>query len=449
MSKFGLPAQDNSTPYASACASIAGVRTGQVSAQELTALSLERIEKRNDSIHALRNVFVERAMADAQAVDEARERGKPLGMLSGLQVVVKENIDTLPGPCPAGMNFLAGRIPQSDAWIVDRLRQAGAVILGMSVSDPGAFGVRTEEVVHPHRRGLTVGGSSGGSAAALAAGMCTGAIGTDTGGSIRIPAHCCGVAGFKPSRDRWSTRGVFPLAWSLDHVGPMARNVQDLALMFQALDEGFIAAKPPDAPVVIGWDPYFLEDASPPVCARYARVVGHLARSPRIKLKKVELPRPAEYLPVHARIFTFESAAYYLENHLESASSFPEEAKSTFEFLKTLKPYELVLAQRERERIRDRVSNLFDSVDFVVTPTLPIETPKLSEKHFDLGGEMVGFTYAMVRYTALYNNSGHPAVCMSKISGLDEYPGIQLVGSTGQDERLLAFASLLEDESFC
>ena len=217
-------------------AAAAALESGELSSVDLTDQTLDRIERLNPRLCALSDVTADSARREAARADRRRARDVRVEPLTGIPVAVKDIIDTTPAVCSSGLDFLSDYRPETDAKVVRQLRRAGAVVVGVSASDPGAFGVRTAAVTHPQAPERTVGGSSGGSGAALAAGLAFAALGSDTGGSIRIPSACCVVAGLKPTRGRVSLEGVRPLVWSLDHVGPMTRSARDLGLVQQALD---------------------------------------------------------------------------------------------------------------------------------------------------------------------------------------------------------------------
>ena len=192
-----------------ALAALTSMQNHDLSAEDLTSAYLSHIESVNPNINAIRHILKQAALEQAQLVDRQRKAGQAVGPLAGLPVVIKENCDVQGLSCSAGLSFRENCVAQQDAWVTQKLKAAGAIILGTSISDPGAFGVRTSAVTHPLKPELTVGGSSGGSAGALAAQMCLGAIGTDTGGSIRIPSACCGTVGLKPSFAALSMDGIF------------------------------------------------------------------------------------------------------------------------------------------------------------------------------------------------------------------------------------------------
>src|SRR5208283_2726193 len=232
------------------------LRRKEVSPLELTRACLDRIEKQNPTLNAFITVMAESALAEARAAEAEILRGEWRGPLHGIPVALKDLIDTAGTRTTAASAVFEHRVPIEDAEVVRRLRQAGAVILGKNNLHEFAYGGSSlvsffGDVHNPWDNAHIAGGSSGGSAAAVAAGLCYAAIGTDTAGSIREPAALCGCVGIKPTYGRVSARGVIPLSWSLDHVGPLAATVADAAVVLQA---------------IAGYDPLDLRSADVPVC---------------------------------------------------------------------------------------------------------------------------------------------------------------------------------------
>src|ERR1700740_1839972 len=216
------------------------VRPKKVSPVELTQACLKRIELQNPKLNAFITVTGETALAQAREAEAEIQRGQWKGPLHGIPLALTDLVDTAGVPTTAASALFKDRVPSQDAEIVRRLKAAGAVLLGKLNMHEFAFGGSSVisafgPVRNPWQMEFSTGGSSGGSAAAVAAGLCFGAIGSDTGGSIRQPAGYCGIVGLKPTYGRVSTRGAIPLSWSLDHLGPMTRTVRDAALMLQAL----------------------------------------------------------------------------------------------------------------------------------------------------------------------------------------------------------------------
>ena len=233
------------------------LRAHKVTSVDLTSACLTRIARLNPELNAFITVTADRAMADARSADSDIANGRWRGPLHGIPIGLKDLFDTAGVRTTAGSALFADRVPSEDAEVVRRLKAAGAVIVGKLNMHEFAYGDTSAQsyfgpVRNPWNRNLVAGGSSGGSAAAVAAGLCYGALGSDTGGSIRQPSAYCGIVGLKPTHGLVSTRGVIPLSWSLDHVGPMCRRVTDAALMLQsiagydALDINSINAAPQD-----------------------------------------------------------------------------------------------------------------------------------------------------------------------------------------------------------
>src|ERR1700677_3885729 len=216
------------------------LRRKEISPVELTRACLDRIEKLNPALNAFITVSADSALAEARAAEKEIVRGEWRGPLHGIPVALKDIIDTAGTHTTADSALFQGRIPTEDAEVAKRLRQAGAVILGKNNLHEFAYGGSSlvsffGDVHNPRNTAHVAGGSSGGSAAAVAAGLCYASIGTDTAGSIREPAALCGCVGIKPTYGRVSARGVIPLSWSLDHVGPLAATVGDVAAVLQSI----------------------------------------------------------------------------------------------------------------------------------------------------------------------------------------------------------------------
>jgi aspartyl-tRNA(Asn)/glutamyl-tRNA(Gln) amidotransferase subunit A len=247
------------------------LRRKEVSPVELTRACLERIEKLNPALNAFITVTAESALAEARAAESEISRGEWRGPLHGIPVALKDLIDTAGTRTTAASGLYQNRVPTKDAEVVQRLRRAGAVILGKNNLHEFAYGGSSlvsffGDVHNPWDVAHIAGGSSGGSAAAVAAGLCYAAIGTDTAGSIREPAALCGCVGIKPTYGRVSARGVIPLSWSLDHVGPLAATVGDTAVVLQA---------------IAGYDPLDVCSADGPV-SDYVAGLGDATKALRV-----------------------------------------------------------------------------------------------------------------------------------------------------------------------
>src|SRR6266852_1629134 len=222
-------------PYLSITEAAADLRSGMTTPTELLAEALERIDQLDGNIKAFVTVMRDEALADAERAEQEQRTGLFRSPLHGIPIGVKDLVAVKGVRLTAGSRVLADNVANEDAAVVEQLRRAGAVIIGKTNTHEFAYGPYTPPTRNPWDLTHIPGGSSGGSAAAVAAGMCLGAIGSDTGGSIRIPSACCGVTGLKPTYGRVSCYGVVPLSWSLDHVGPMGRSAEDCAILFDAI----------------------------------------------------------------------------------------------------------------------------------------------------------------------------------------------------------------------
>ena len=221
--------------YLSIAEASADLRSGLVTPTELLAEMLEEIDARDEVIQAFVTVMRDEAYSAAEQAENEQRTGLFRGPLHGIPIAIKDLIAVKNVRMTAGSKVLADYIAPEDAAVVEHLRQVGAVLIGKTQTHEFAYGTYTPSTRNPWDITRVPGGSSGGNGAALAANMCLGAVGSDTGGSIRIPAACCGVTGLKPTYGRVSSFGVVPLSWSLDHVGPMGRSAEDCALIFDAL----------------------------------------------------------------------------------------------------------------------------------------------------------------------------------------------------------------------
>ena len=427
-------------------AAAAALKRGEFSSADLVNQALDRIERLNPRLCALSDVTADTARREAARADRRRARGVPRGPLSGIPVAVKDIIDTTPAVCSSGLDFLSDYRPESDAKVVRQLRRAGAVIVGVSASDPGAFGVRTAAVTHPQAPERTVGGSSGGSGAVLAADLAFAALGSDTGGSIRIPAACCAVAGLKPTRGRVSLEGVRPLVWSLDHVGPMTRSVRDLASVQPVLDPRYRRSAPADhqRSVRVGHAPEYYRDANPAVQAGFHSAL-EACRDLGAEIVEVGLPEPDSVIGIHGIIFCAESAAYHRSAFADRWDDYPPLVRRFLGYADDHTGADYVAAMRRREELTRGVEALFDEIDILMMPTLPVPAPRRDTETLTLAGREHEFTLAMVRYTCLFDHTGHPVVAMPvEVIGPGVAVSVQVVAPLGRDAAAVDFAQRLE-----
>ena len=421
------------------------VGEGEATSVELVGGALERVERLDGRLGAFVLVLAAEAMAEAEERDRERRRGDAVGPLHGVPLAVKDLIDVGGAVTGAGSPKLAGNLAARDAEVVRRLRAAGAVVVGKTRTHEFAYGVVTPGTVNPWDPGRIAGGSSGGSAAAVAAGLVPAALGSDTAGSIRIPSACCGVAGLKPTWGRVPATGVWPLSWSCDHVGPIAGDVADLALLDRVLASATRPDPGPDpvAPRIgrlVGGD---VEPVDPAVTA----VVDELCRrleAAGARIDEVTLPLAAARGAV-ATIVLAEAAEAHARLLAETGEDgYSRAMRSMLRIGRSALAGEYLAGLRYRGRFVAQVEGLLAGRDALLLPTLPCVAPAADARTVTIGGTEVGVQAALTRLPGPFNCSGSPVLSLP--AGLaDGLPvGVSLVGRIGGDRDLLEVAAWVE-----
>jgi Asp-tRNA(Asn)/Glu-tRNA(Gln) amidotransferase A subunit family amidase len=414
----------------------AQLATGRITASHLTRTYLDRIQEKNKQIHALSEVLEVSALDTARAID----RGDISGPLAGLCLVVKDMIDVAGAACSGGLDYLKGRTPGNDSAIVAVLRKAGANILGMATSDTGGFGIRTPLVQHPLAVDRIVGGSSGGSAAAVVADFAPVALGTDSGGSIRIPAACCQLTGYKPTWGHIVTEGIIPFAPTTDHVGLLANCIHDITLVTAVVDPAnrtHSPSKPSIKSVKIGLDNHFFHEAEDAVKQTMIEMES-LVRSLGWEIVPVKLPHPDEIAPIHDAIVAKEATEIHGSHFERTADLQKPVVRSTIEFGSSVTSKQYERACHARVELAQEISKLFEQADVLMLPTMPCLPPKKTDTLLKLGNRSYPIDEYLRRYTSLFNLSRHPVVSIPVKS---IFPGIgvslQFAGPHDSDEQLL------------
>lgn len=412
------------------------------------AESLERIAALNPTLNAFITVFDADAMDRARVLDEELRQGRSRGPLHGRIISIKDLIDVNGFPTTAASHVRAGHIARADAAVVSRLREAGAVIIGKTNLHEFALGTTSDEsafgpVRNPRDPSRSPGGSSGGSAAAVAAGMGWASIGTDTGGSIRIPASACGVVGLKPTFGEIPTVGVVPLSVSLDHVGPLAENVSDAWSIYDVLAG---AVRPRASSHAIDnvrlgkLGGYFLEKLDADVRARFEEALNRL-KDAGASIVDSDLGRLPDVPLTYVNVVLPEAYAYHEEALAKAPEAFGRSIRSRLEMGAQISRDDYVRAQRDRVQLRTAVDKALSSCDVLVLPTMPIPPQKIGAATAMIGGVEEPLRPLTLRLTQLFNLTGHPAISLPCGETCEGLPcGLQLVGRRQQTAELLTIA---------
>jgi AtzE family amidohydrolase len=439
----------------------AAVRGGRLSATALTQAALDRVDRLNGGLNAFRLVFAESALAAAAAVDRAIGSGDDPGPLAGVPFGVKDLFDVAGVPTAAGSRIGAEGPPaRRNAVLLDRVRTAGAVLLGVQVMDEYAYGFTTQNAHfgrtgNPHDLARTAGGSSGGSAAAVAAGLGAFALGSDTNGSIRLPASFCGVFGLKPTFGRLPRTGAFPFVFDIDHVGPFARSVSDLALVYdllQGADSGDpacvaervepvspgLAERAPPARVGVlgGW---FHDKAGPQARDAVAAAAEALGARTRVELGGAEAARSAAFL-----ISAVSGANLHRRNLAERPELFDPATRGRL-LAGGLLPADAVLqAQRVRRRVYEEALRLFSDFDLLIAPSTPMPAPRHDEATIEIAGEILPTRPNLGLLTQPISVLGLPVVAAPIRLAAALPIGVQLIAPPWREDLAFAAAARLE-----
>ena len=436
------------------------VRARKVSPVELTNACLARIERLNPVLNAFITVTADRALADAKAAEEEIARGRRRGPLHGIPIALKDLFDTAGVRTTAASAVFADRVPSQDAEVVRRLKQAGAVVVGKTNMHEFAYGDTSAQthfgpVHNPWDQQRISGGSSGGSAAAVAARLCYGALGSDTGGSIRQPAAYCGIVGLKPTYGRVSTVGVVPLSWSLDHVGPMCRSVADAAVLLQPIagydpaDINSVDAATPDyskalrqkvSGLRIGVPRAVFYEGLDPEIEHAVTEALQVLRGLTASTRDVELPA-YRTLPVVGA----EAYAFHAQYFTKTPELYQSATRARIEGGSRVSASAYIEGRRELDRLRRAVAAVFSNVDLLATPTAPILPQTVEEAVNSPYVPQPGGVAPSLRNTQPFDIYGLPTIsipCGFSRTGLPI--GLQISGPRLGESQVLALAHAYE-----
>lgn len=432
------------------------LRGGELSPREAVQSFLDRIAEHDGALNAYITVRAEEALAEAAALEGTAERGP----LYGVPVAVKDVIDVAGAPTTAASKILAGNIPPRDAAAVERLRRAGAVAVGKLNLHEFAYGALTTSphfgpARNPWSLERVCGGSSGGSGSAVAAGLAAGALGTDTAGSIRIPACFCGVTGLRPSSGRVSNRGVVPVSWTFDAVGPVARTAEDCALLLEA-----IAGGDPEDPstVAVPVPPYrellrggvaglrigavgalFEGDVDPRVASAAATALDEL-RGLGARVERAEPPLLEQAGTIQQLIMLPEAAAAHLPWLRTRLADYGADVRARLLAGLLLPPTAYVTGQRARRWYCEELQRVFDRFDLLAAPAMPVIAPRIGDERVELDGREVPYRTCLIPFNSPWSLAGLPAISVP-CGFVDGMPvGLALVGRRLADATVLRAA---------
>jgi aspartyl-tRNA(Asn)/glutamyl-tRNA(Gln) amidotransferase subunit A len=438
----------------------AALRGRKVSSAELTEDSLRRIQQLNPKLNAFLTVTADLARAQAHERDEELARGFDRGPLHGIPIAHKDLIDVVGVLTTAGSPLFGHSPAQADAAVTDKLNDAGAVMVGKTGLHELAYGITSDNphygsIRNPWDTECIPGGSSGGSGAAVATEMVFMATGTDTGGSIRIPAAFCGTAGLKPTYGAVSRRGVRPLGLSLDHIGPLAKTARDCGIVFEIMagydprdgssSRQALAAEPPSvAGLRIGWpENYYLDGVDPGV--REA-VHGMARKAEELGARVVPIHVPdIEALNAVGRVVLLAEASAVMANLHSQREKIGPDVLALLDQGRLITAVEYVNAQRVRKQLVAAFHALFREIDALFTPTTPIPAPRIGQKEVQIDGQMYDTRLAATRLVRGINVLGFPALSIPcGLSG--KLPvSLQIVGRPFEDRLLIKLGAALED----
>jgi amidase len=431
------------------------IRYRHVTAQEVCQALLDRIDRLDAKLNSFVLVLRDTALAEASRADREIAAGLWRGPLHGVPIGIKDLLDVAGVPTTSGTEIHKDRVAGADATVVRSLRQAGAVIIGKLHMTEGATLAHHPSLPRPDnpwRSGYWTGVSSSGSGVATAAGLCYGALGTDTGGSIRMPSGACGLSGMKPTWGRVSRHGLFPLAESFDHIGPMARSAADAAAMLQAIagpdprDPTALSAPTPDylsqlggglAGLSVGVDKDVIErDVDPEVLASVLSAISAF-ESLGARIREVSLPSFAPLMGSVMPLLTAELMVAHAASFPSQADRYGPDLRRMLESGAGLSAMDIARCVHARAAFSGEMRQVFDEVDLLITPAAPAPTPTWAEVEA-MSDDMGGLMARVARYTLPFNATGSPTLSLPSGLGSSGLPlGVQLIG------RHLAEATLL------
>lgn len=440
------------------------IRTREITSVAATQALLDHAHALNSTVNAYISFRDDLALAEAAQADQEIEAGNHRGPLHGVPMAIKDNLYMAGEVTTMASKIHKSFVSDDDASVVTKLRDAGVVITGKLNMHEYAWGIDNNNphfgaVHNPWNLDKVPGGSSGGSGAAVASDMSFTTLGTDTAGSIRIPSSACGLVGLKPTHGRVAKFGCFPLAWTLDHIGPMAKSVADAAAVLQAI-AGFDHRDPTSVDVPIGdytaaldgnvdglvigvEEDYFFKNVDTTVESLVRARIADL-ESRGATVKKVSIPSLAHSEWTELATSLSEASAIHHANVIDRPEDFGEDILFLFELGELFSSVDYLQAQQLRRKIKQEFTAALQEVDIIIAPTLPVMAPDIGSSVADLNGEEVDLIDNFIRFTGPSNLTGLPAMTLP--AGLnDGLPvGMQLIGRAFDEETLFRVAAQVE-----
>ena len=425
----------------------------ELTADAVTQRCLRAIGERNPSLNAFITVLADEAREQARVADAEIAAGRYRGPLHGVPISLKDLIDVNGTPTTAASRVRQGHIAHRDATVVTRLRAAGAILIGKTNLHEFAFGTTNEDSAfgparHPLDPSRSPGGSSGGSAVSVLAGMAYASIGTDTGGSIRIPSAACGLVGLKPTLGEIPTDGIVPLSGTLDHVGPMCRSVEDAEILYDALRGQTPArAAPPreGRGLRLGvLREYFMALLDPEVASIFEHACARV-RDAGIELQDVALEHAADIAQTYLHIVLTEAAAFHAATLESRPNDYTPNVRLRLEMGRSVLTEDYLRALRGRDVLTREVDGALNGCDALLLPSLAVPATRIGTDTVRVGGSDEPVRSIMLRLTQLFNITGHPAITLPCGHTAEGLPiGAQIAGHRGRTASLLAVARALE-----
>jgi aspartyl-tRNA(Asn)/glutamyl-tRNA(Gln) amidotransferase subunit A len=431
------------------------IAAGKLTSEKITENCLATIADLNPKLNAFITVTADDALARARQADKEIAGGGYLGTLHGIPLSLKDLIDCRGTPTTAGSLVRKDVIAASDAPVTERLREAGAVFVGKTNLHEFAFGTTTEDsgfglARNPHDPSRSPGGSSGGSAIAVATGMSLGTVGTDTGGSIRIPAAACGIVGLKPEWGQIPADGVVPLSRQLDHVGPLAASVADAWLLYNAMRESSARVNAlPETASLKGLRfgrpaGYLFDRLDADVEGTILKTIEFL-QSKGATISDVSLPHAGDIATVYLHLVLADAAAYHARTLESRPHDYTPNVRLRLQMARYVLAEDYIRALRGKEIIAKEVDGALHGVDALICPALSIPAPPIGAAMVPVKGGTDAVRTLMLRCTQPFNISGHPAIslpCGKTPGGMPI--GLQLVGHKGRTAALVQAALAVE-----